>query len=199
MRMLLACIVLFLTAGCSGAHYAPYYAKRALPLPSAESIPHCYNYGCKDHEIVQIPPALAADIAALFTPPSSSAAEERARIAQAVQRFEQSIGAITGTEVDKAKTFQALGPYQQDCVDESINTTSALIALRESGHISFHRIGPPQSRLPIFTGRWPHQTAAIYENETGQGFAVDSWFHDNGAAPEIVPLAVWKKGWSPAQ
>ena len=35
------------------------------------------------------------------------------------------------------------------------------------------------------------------EIETGQKYAVDSWFEDNGHPAHIVPLIEWKKGWKP--
>mgnify|MGYP006950043666 CR=1 FL=1 len=44
---------------------------------------------------------------------------------------------------------------------------------------------------------WPHTTAVVEEVASGERWAVDSWFHDNGVAPEILELPRWKAGWSP--
>ncbi len=34
---------------------------------------------------------------------------------------------------------------------------------------------------------------------SGQSYAVDSWFHDNGVPAEIVPLPDWLSGWMPRE
>jgi hypothetical protein len=87
---------------------------------------------------------------------------------------------------------------QHDCVDESLNTTIYLTLLEQKGLLRHHNVEDPTVRLPIIhSGRWPHQTAVISEIETSKFYAVDSWFHDNGAKAEIVPLRKWKDGWKP--
>ncbi len=48
-----------------------------------------------------------------------------------------------------------------------------------------------------FTG-WPHTTAVIHESASGQRYAVDSCFYDNGFPATIVPFEVWKAGYIPA-
>lgn len=196
MRALAICSMLVLT-GCNAIGYKSYYQRKGITLPQGNEITHCYHYGCKDQQRVAISDPLRAELSTLFTTPSKNAKEERTRIAKAIQAFEIHIGAAVGTEADKAGTFKHMGRYQLDCIDESVNTTSYLIYLKQKGYMPFHRIGSPQSRLPLFAGRWPHQTAAIYDMSTQKGYAVDSWFHDNGQPPEIVPLDIWRKGWKP--
>jgi hypothetical protein len=72
------------------------------------------------------------------------------------------------------------------------------LALKNHNFIHFHDVLSPTGRFPVFHGgRWPHQTAVIQEVDTKNSYAVDSWFHDNGHPPEIVPLKQWKKGWKP--
>jgi hypothetical protein len=70
--------------------------------------------------------------------------------------------------------------------------------LEQRGLIKFHRIEQPQVRYPIVSGRgWMHQTAIITETKSGDQFAVDSWFEDNGKPAYIVPLPDWLNGWTP--
>jgi hypothetical protein len=37
----------------------------------------------------------------------------------------------------------------------------------------------------------------ISELDTGNKWAVDSWFFDNGEKPTVVQLKKWRTGWSP--
>ena len=38
---------------------------------------------------------------------------------------------------------------------------------------------------------WPHWTAVIKENRTGQRYAVDSWLYDKGENPAVVKVEDW--------
>jgi hypothetical protein len=53
-----------------------------------------------------------------------------------------------------------------------------------------------RTRNFFFTG-WPHSTAVIHEQISGNRYAVDSWFYDNGEPATIVPFDVWKSGYIP--
>ena len=119
--------------------------------------------------------------------------------------LKQNIGALTGTKNDKRGTFrlyQDNAPstklFQQDCIDESTNTTIYLALLESMELLKFHKPSFPTSRQPLFNGNgWWHQTATIIDTTTDEKFAVDSWFFDNGAPAAIVPLKEWKAGWRP--
>ncbi len=112
--------------------------------------------------------------------------------------MEREIGARTGTSKDVGGTYKRLGHMQQDCVDESTNTTTYLILADQLGVLKFHDVLALTSRPPILSGRLgPHRTAVIQNKNTGEKFAVDSWFHDNGVTPEVVPLDQWRWGWHP--
>ena len=43
----------------------------------------------------------------------------------------------------------------------------------------------------------PTRAAVIHEIATGERFAVDSWFYDNGHAATIVPFVTWKANYQP--
>lgn len=185
----------------SDAHlhdYGYYLANKRANQTTSAQFAHCRGYGCKYVDKVSLAEDDWAEIDAFFDPSPETPAEERERLRHAIGWFERRVGAITGTDEDVHGTFYKLGGRQQDCVDESTNTTIYLAVLDERGHLNHHRIRKPQMRPPfIGGGRWPHQTAVITETATGTQYAVDSWFHDNGAEPEIVLLSEWNKGWRP--
>lgn len=134
-------------------------------------------------------------IEGIFNEPAKSAAEERAKVAKAIGLFEQIVGVKAGTSGDLAGTFN-LAPGQQDCNDEAINTTTYMRLLKSSGYMRFHEIEDMRTRNFFFTG-WPHTTAVMREVATGERFAVDSWFYDNGHSATIVPFQVWKANYQP--
>jgi hypothetical protein len=112
--------------------------------------------------------------------------------------MEKIVGAKNGTSTDHAGTFDnADYAGQLDCNDEAINTTTYLRLLKINGLMNFHAIEDMRTRNFFFTG-WPHTTAVIREIKTGERYAVDSWFYDNGRPATIVPFAQWKDNYQPA-
>lgn len=195
---------LFILSACACADSAAgpesYLARKGLSLPDKTFVQHCHGYGCKTIDRIELSKADWKHLGKVFKPKARDAQAERAKIAEAIGLWERKVGALNGTDEDIHGTFMKLGANQLDCVDESTNTTIYMLAMKEEGLIRFHDILAPTARMPIIhAGRWPHQTAVIREGENGALYAVDSWFHDNGAAAEIVPLEVWKSGWKPEQ
>ncbi len=177
-----------------------YLGTRGVPPPAPESFGHCHAYGCKMVTPVSLTDQDWREIDALFSPPPASAEEERARLPETIALFERKVGAITGTEEDINDTFNKIGTYQHDCVDESTNTTIYLRLLEQRGHLNFHDIRRPQTRFPVFAGSfWPHLTAVIVDRQTRAEYALDSWFEDNGKPAYVVPLDEWSAGWHPPE
>jgi hypothetical protein len=178
--------------------YERYLASKKLPPVTVSEFPHCQGYGCPAHTVITLNDQSWRELGRYFTPPSTSAAQERRRIEQAVGLFERKIGPMTGTDVDIGDTFKKTGKGQLDCVDESTNTTIYLDLMKQKGWLKFHELEQPQIRLP-FTGGgyWVHQTAVIREVKTGDLYAVDSWFDDNGHPAYVVPFESWRTGWKP--
>ncbi|MCC6597759.1 MAG: hypothetical protein IT559_03100 [Alphaproteobacteria bacterium] len=186
--------------GCAGnsTHYQSYLDRRGLNHQNLQSFQHCQGYGCRITKNATLSPDDLKKIQKIFIPAATTAQAERTQIASAIGLLERIIGEQTGTQNDRAGTFRKVGDNQLDCVDESTNTTIYLLLLKEMNLLKFHDIEAPTVRLPIIhAGRWPHQTAVIHENGNGTKFAVDSWFHDNGANAEIITLKQWKDGWKP--
>lgn len=201
MKKLILPLALIALSACASENsdYRSYLQGRNLPMPTTESLPHCHAYGCQSVSMAALDKADWKAVQRAMKPKAKNAEKERKQIAQAISVFEKRIGQKTGTDVDKTGTFEEMGPYQLDCVDESTNTTIYLSAMEQKNLLKFHELRGPTTRTPFRTGRWPHQSAVIAEKKTGNLYAVDSWFHDNGYPAEIVPLADWKDGWNPAE
>lgn len=188
-------------------HYSHYMRNNNIPAPTTKNLPHCYNYGCKTIQSVSVNPALEQELTKLFTPSAPNALQERERISDAIRIFESHIGEQTGTEADLKGTFKPFTrktdsplKFQQDCVDESTNTTAYLSYINQKGWLHFHRITQPQSRQPFINGNsWWHQSATIKDKNSGKQYAVDSWFEDNGKPAHIIPIEEWFKNWHPPE
>ena len=116
---------------------------------------------------------------------------------QAIALLEVMVGQYTGTSADIAGTFAGTGRLgQMDCVDEASNTTAYLQMLADAGLLRWHTV-EEQAHRGFFILGWPHTSAVVQDTETGERFAVDSWFHANGVPPEVVPLRRWRAGWRP--
>ncbi len=167
------------------------------PTPRHFSV--CHAGTCERVTQAALEQAQWASVAKLFETPARDAVEERAQIGAAIARFETLVGAIAGTAGDRAEN--RLGDDwwgQMDCIDESTNSTTYLRILAGAGLLRWHRVEARVTR-GFFLFGWPHTTAVVSETGNGAKWAVDSWFHENGRAPEIVPLHVWKAGWRPGK
>jgi hypothetical protein len=191
----LACALL--AAACTNTGSADrFLTKYADPDPSLEAVLVCHGYGCKRQDTVDLRLAWPR-LVAVMAEPAPDAATERANIAVTIAAFEAEVGAMLGTSEDVGGTFEGFAmPGQLDCIDETSNTTTVLELLAGAGLLVWHEVRGPMSRFFVYDG-WPHTTAVIVETASGEAFAVDSWFHDNGQPAEIVPLEMWVAGWGP--
>jgi hypothetical protein len=169
-----------------------------LPPVAPDDFPVCHGGTCALVARVSLSPAEWRPVREAMTPAAPDPAAERAQIALAVARLEGLVGPKTGTVGDLGGTFPGLGRSgQMDCMDEATNTTTYLRLLDQAGLLRWHGVEPHATR-GFFVLGWPHTTAVVVDRTSGVRFAVDAWFHANGAAPEIVELARWRRGWRPA-
>jgi hypothetical protein len=176
---------------------AAFLARYDIKDPKPTSYSVCHGNGCRLSTPIILTTQEWDKVRAVFEPPPRDAAEERARIAKAVGVLETLSGIRAGTFDDTAGTFPGGGSASQmDCVDEAVNTTTALAMMIGDGLVTRHDLRGPDSRGHFVSG-WPHVTAVIVDKDTGQAFAVDSWFFDNGRPATVVPLDVWKDGYRP--
>lgn len=165
------------------------------PTPSAFSV--CYDHDCDSLSHLKLSPDQWKSIRSQFSPAATDPAHERKLIALAIARFETLSGKMTGTNRDIGGTFPAIGKEgQMDCIDESINTTTYLRMLASDGLLKWHAVEDRAAR-GLFIFQWPHSSAVIRDTRDDTYYVVDSWFHDNGQPPEIIPLDTWKRGWKP--
>jgi hypothetical protein len=166
-------------------------------VPQLNQLEICQGGGCANVLQTALDDAEWQSVVMLFAVPVNDAEEERARISQAIGLLEQIVGYKTGTSEDKAGTFDN-SEYtgQLDCNDEAINTTTYLRLLKQHGYLILHEIEDMRTRNFFFNG-WPHTTAVIHEIASGERFAVDSWFYDNGYPATIVPFKLWKANYYP--
>lgn len=167
----------------------------AKPVKNAVSI--CHAYTCKMQTKFTFKDADIAEIGKIMKKvrKDDSAGEERRAIAYAIGWMETRVGKEIGTDKDRAgMEFGGSGdPTQQDCVDESTNTTSYLLVLQNNGLLKHHTVGTPFSKDQLWRGvsGWTHWTAVIKETKTEQRWAVDSWIYENGENPAIVETEKW--------
>jgi hypothetical protein len=113
--------------------------------------------------------------------------------------MERQVGAAIGIRDKAGMQWTAHRPTQEDCVDESTNTTSYPMVLQANGFCTFTPwrgpLGEDNMLYGTLIGRpvkyWPHYTAIIREKKSGQLYAVDSWIGDNGENPSITKLEDW--------
>lgn len=200
MKSLTFALLAILSLSACGGMRSPnivYQNDDRLFLPALDTFPVCRSYGCKIVDQSSLSSSQQKDIARLFTHVKSSD-QERQAIAKAIGTIETMVGTDIGTHVDIAGTYKSFGNFQQDCIDESTNTTTYLILLDQMKLLRHHTVNALTSRAPILSGRLgPHRTAVIIDKETSTKYAVDSWFHDNGHPAEIVALDTWRWGWHP--
>lgn len=189
---------LFFLTVTSVAHADGEAINRALHQhPTLAGFDMCHGGGCAVEEIVSLSDEEWALVNDEFDPLPENAEQERSAIANAIAAMERTVGAKTGTDTDRGGTFgNSAYPGQLDCNDESVNSTTYLKLMLQADLIQFHEVMDTKTRNFFFNG-WPHTTAVIRDKQSGQLYAVDSWFYDNGVPAVILPLEVWQTGWKP--
>ena len=197
-------IMLVICLGVAPAYaneaYEELYRQYEIPRElNRQAVPVCYHHGCESVARVQLSDEAWREITRHLNDPAPDAATERARIRLTIAEFERVAGALAGTDRDRAGDLAAFGTLapQQDCIDESANTTVYLSLLEQAGLLKWHTVMTRAHRGYLFFGGWPHFTARIRDLQAGSEWVVDSWFYDNGEPPEIMELSVWKSGWKP--
>lgn len=167
--------------------------------PAVHGFNVCVGGGCAEVKNVSLTDAEWRIVTDIFTHAGQTNAEqERGLIALAVGAMEKIVGDETDTATDRAGTFgNSNYPGQLDCNDEAINSTTYMRLMRQNRLIKLHEVEDMRTRNFFFSG-WPHSTAVIHEVATGNRFAVDSWFYDNGFPATVVPFSEWKSGYIPA-
>ena len=195
------CVTLAVLAGCQ-TYYSTrppesYIASYQDFQPEINRFQVCHDVDCENMTAVSLDEMGWQQLGKSFSVNANSAVQEREQIKSAIALFEEITGPMAKTDNDQARnTSGRWGDRQLDCIAETVNTTTYLLLLRQNGWLKWHDVGLPRHR-GLFSLMAPHNTAVIREKQTGREFVVDSWFHKNGSAPEIVPLEQWLSGYDP--
>jgi len=161
----------------------------------AEPLQLCYDYGCAKQLELEVSSEARDWLASLFDD-LHDATSERSQIQRAVQALYWLSAQDSPLWHDKGgDRFDNNADGRMDCIDHSHNDSAFLQFLATQGWLHFHRVDPIVRRT-----RWlvtQHFASHITEQDTGQEWVVDSWFNSFGEPPVVVPLALWKEGFSP--
>lgn len=196
MKKIMLCVLSMGLGACSTGIPLEKYAPQKQ---ARNDFTFCYGYSCKLRQQTGFTDKDWKQVEKIFrSKEAKNAAAEREKIAQSIALMERIIGAKTGTSHDfpEARGIKE-DPAQMDCIDETMNTSRYLEFLEEGGLLQFHKRWRPIHRGYFING-WPHNTATIIENETGQRYAVDSFYRANGQEPYILRAEDWLAGWKPA-
>jgi hypothetical protein len=109
--------------------------------------------------------------------------------------MERLVARQAGTAKDVGRNLAVADQSTQlDCVDEAVNSTTYLQMFAADGLLRYHGVDPPAHRGGAILA---HNTAVLRELATGQRYAIDSWFYDNGAPAVVLSLQTWLDGWEP--
>jgi hypothetical protein len=166
--------------------------------PTLDNFPVCYKHTCAMVDHLALTPEEWQVIRDIFTPGADSPEAERLLIKKAIAQMEKIIGKKTNTTDDRGGNLEGVfaESNQMDCIDESSNSTTYLALMQRDNLLKWHTVQPTKTR-GFFIFGMPHTTAVIKENQTGEKWAVDSWFYDNGVEPVIIPISQWSDGWRP--
>lgn len=161
---------------------------------SLNALPICYDFGCKNSDIVTVSINEWDGVLRWFSPAAETPAAEREQIKQAIGWMEVVIGHHTPTHKDLAfdlppNASADLFPGQLDCIDEAVNTTSYLKLFETHGLLKHHVTIEAAYRRSWFDQHWAGQ---VRERQSGERFVVDSWFQPNGHLPVIQSGKDWE-------
>src|SRR5262245_6250208 len=164
LRQRLGSMLLLLASACSH-ELSPgidSYMVFNVDPPHGNTVTVCHAYGCRMKTRFTFTNADVAELSKLMakTKKADTAAEERRAVAYAIGWMERRVGDVVGTKDDRAgMDFAGSGdPTQQDCVDESTNTTSYLTVLQNNKLLKYHTVGVPFSKENYLRGvaGWTH-------------------------------------------
>ena len=177
-------------AAAAASDTSSWYSGLSLQVPTGFSLIICHGFNCHTRTPVALGAGDRATLANMVRGATPEA--ERKGIARAVAWFDKRVGKQTGTTRAKAYARGLAGDTSQyDCVDRATNTTSLFVVLEQWGLLKHHEVDTPESRrfVPIIEG--PHSTAVLAERKSRKRWAIDSWTHNYGELPDVMPIEIW--------
>jgi hypothetical protein len=174
-----------------------------MPYQDVHDGPHafklCHGFSCSEKSLVKLDEKQWKKVAAVFKKPAKTPEREREQITKAIAILEVESTKVASLTPDRgeAETFEG-DQAQMDCIDEAINTTHYIEFMEEAGLLKYHDPAPPIHRGFFVDGQWPHNSGAVKEEDTGEVYAIDSYYFDAGTPPAVVPIDTWLDEWRPA-
>ena len=196
MRYFFLLLVFFVGAcgGGTGISLMPYEDKSSSPY----DFKVCHGFGCSYQTHVELPRQNWKKALKPLQRKAEDAEQERRNIALVVARIESAVQKAADLNVDlgEARTFEK-DQHQMDCIDETVNSSRYLAFIENEGLLHYHIVSDPIHRGFFVDGMWPHNSAAVEEIESGQIYAIDSYYSDNGKEVHVVALKEWLDEWRP--
>lgn len=162
----------------------------------ADEVTICYNWNCANMARVSFSDEQLSVVQQLFSEVNDSVSE-RIAISDAIGVLELFAAQQSPTSADRGGNWDDQNVNgRMDCIDHSTNTTSYLKLFEANHWLRFYRVGERVKRVRFF-GVSAHWAARIDDIQTGESFAVDSWFYDNGSPAVLYKLEDWLSGQSP--
>ena len=123
-----------------------HFLKLEMDAPQKNTVVVCHAYGCKMKTPYRFTSANIAEITGEMrkVKRNDSPEEERRAIAYAIGLMERQVGAAIGIRDKAGMQWTASGdPTQEDCVDESTNTTSFLMVLQSNSLLHYNTVEGP--------------------------------------------------------
>ncbi|MGO4707128.1 hypothetical protein AB4072_15290 [Microvirga sp. 2MCAF38] len=188
-----------MTVGAHAATADPavrnWFRDQGYVAPLNTVIIACHGYGCVRRTEISVSSGWFSQVGAIMRAGRYSPEAERKALSDAVRIYTTYLATQFGGRPDVPRSPPSLSGIngQMDCLDETANTTSLLLLLKEQGLLVHHDVASPQSRGIFLDGRYPHFTAVIVEVADHSSWAVDPWPRAPGAKPDLLPLEDWQK------
>lgn len=181
-----------LILGACASHADKFFPSYGQAGPAPGDFTVCHGYGCATHSEIHLTDQEWAEVESVFSPPATSAAEERRTIARAVALLQHTVGLRTGTSAHQRRALVNAGDATQlDCIDETVNTETYLTMIERDHLLNYHRVEPPAHAGSLLTFDL-RNTAALVETATGAVYAVDPTLVDATVPTPIVPMSLWR-------
>ena len=164
----------------------------------------CAGSGCSKSVILFLKDKEIRALEAIFEKEPKSSQEEREKIALSLAYFEYFVGKNkdVNTWGDRGKngTFFSIGSSSSlghDCIAESHNTLSYLLALQREGFLKFHKVKGLVHRFPPHNAVIIEEVADLVSHKPAFSYVVDTWFLNNAYPAVIVETDSWKNKTAP--
>ena len=171
----------------------------AATSPAGQSqIYVCVDYGCDLEHPIRVSQDDWQSIDSLFDE-ARSAADERAAVTIAVGRLEQISGLQAGTQGDLPENSRRSrrSPGSSTVLRNRSTPAGTCKCWNRLPSLRWHLVKEWAKRRRYILQVSTHWSAVLERPDTGEAFAVDSWYGRNGDPALVIPLEQWRQGVRP--